>query len=71
MHATYTSPRYSPDKVLKRYVKRVGALYHFCEVGADRRYDLRQGIVDAAELPTDVRAKADARAGHWPAYVDW
>lgn len=71
MRAKYTSKDYAPDKVRARYVMRMGDQYLFCEVGDDRRYDLRQGTVNASELPAAVRAAADARAGFQPAYVEW
>lgn len=72
MIATYTSKNYSPEKVWVRYVMcSVDGTYRFCEVGSDRRYDLRQGIVDPAELPAHIRRSADERRGTWPAYVVW
>lgn len=71
MQATYTSRQYSPDKVRSRYVRRSANGYQFCEVGDNRRYDLRQGRVDASELPASVKAAADAMAGRAFSYVDW
>lgn len=65
------SPKYAAEKVLRRYVKRVGDEYWFCEVGQDRRYDLRQGIVEASELPEAVRLRADEQKGQYFGYVDW
>lgn len=72
MQVTYKSQSYAPDLICARYVRHwYGATYRFCEVGSDRRFDLRQGTVDAAELPLDVRNAADARRGFTPAYVPW
>jgi hypothetical protein len=73
MHATYTSKNYAPDKVRSRYVcKPLGFLgYHFCEVGENRRYDLRQGVVRPDEIPVEVREAADKRAGFFPPWVEW
>ena len=72
MRATYTSRTYAPEHVTARYVRRcVSGEYQFCEVGADRRYDIRQGVVDADELPDDVREAADNLCGHTFAYVPW
>jgi hypothetical protein len=71
MIVTYQSRRYALERVRSRYVRRDGQGYTFCEVGEDRRFDIRQGRVDAAELPDDVRAAADKRAGYYPSYVEW
>jgi capsid portal protein len=71
MKVTYQSDKYSPDKVLKRYVQRIGDEYRFCEVGQNRRYDIRQGIVDETELPETVKTAADARSGYFPSHVEW
>jgi hypothetical protein len=72
MRVTFQSRRYAPDDVRSRYVRRQApGLYAFCEGGDDRRFDLRQGYVDAAEIPEAVRKAADARAGYWPSYVSW
>jgi hypothetical protein len=71
MKVTYQADSYSPERIIARYVKRVGDEYRFCEVGGERRYDLRQGTVEAHELPDAVRAEADQRAGRFPAYVNW
>lgn len=63
---------YSRDKVRKRYVKFVrGAGFRWCEVGDDRRYDLRQGTCAASDLPGPVMDAALDRAGTQPSYVDW
>lgn len=60
-------------EVLTRYVKaNYDGSYSACEVGSDRRYDLRQWKVeDVSELPLDVRDKADKRLGYYPPYVEW
>ena len=72
MQITSRSSRYKPEAVIKRYVMHaMDGSYCFCEVGQDRRFDLRQGTVMAAELPDSVREAADARKGYWPAYVEW
>lgn len=68
---TSQSKNYVSESVLKRYVRFDGENYHFCEVGFDRRYDLRQGIVTEKELPESIAAKAKARKGFWPSYVEW
>lgn len=63
---------YAPEKVVRRYVRMdPGQRFRFCEVGADARYDLRQGAVDETDLPADVAAAARLRAGHFPSYVEW
>lgn len=72
MNVTYSSRDYAPDHVRKRYVKHDdGDRFRWCEVGDDRRYDLRQGSVDADELPPEIAAAARAAAGICPRYVDW
>lgn len=68
---TSQSKNYAPEAVLKRYVRFDGETYLFCEVGIDRRYDLRQGTVTEDELPESIAAKARARKGFWPSYVEW
>lgn len=67
------SPRYTPDAVRSRYVRfdALSGEFRFCEVGDDRRYDLRQGIVREDEIPPDVAHAARERAGFFPSYVDW
>ncbi len=73
MRTTYQAKDYDPAKVLKRYVRLDGVTgyFCFCEVGEDKRYDLRQGIVDSDELPEDVYNAAYERAGIFPSYVEW
>lgn len=73
MKVTSQSKRYAPEAVRARYVRfdRTGGMFHFCEVGEDRRFDLRQGIVDESELPRAVASAARARVGFTPGYVDW
>lgn len=73
MNITHQSKSYTPENVLKRYVRRTSADggYHFCEVGKDRRYDLRQGTIDACELPEAVRVAADENYKVSMHYVDW
>jgi len=73
MKITYQSKSYSPEKVTKRYVRRSSAAggYDFCEVGEDRRFDVRQGTVEPDEIPEAVRAAADELRKTSCAYVDW
>lgn len=70
MQATYTSKNYDPKLVQKRYVRynAYDKTFHFCEVGEDRRYDLRQGLVEQHELPEPVAAEA---LKYNSSYVDW
>lgn len=70
MKTTYTARSYDPTKPYRRYVRNDhGDGYRWCET--DGRWDVRQGSVDASELPDDVRAAADARCGWSPPYVEW
>lgn len=66
---------FSPDMVRKRYVKAPSTLgsWDWCEVGDDRRFDIRRGTLTPDELPEDVRAAAWERRenGVWPYYVEW
>jgi hypothetical protein len=74
MKVTYQSKNYKPEAVLKRYVKYGpwdGGIFLFCEVGGDRRFDLRQGIVDPSELPNGLAAAAIAHANVSWHYLDW
>ena len=71
MKVTYQSKNYKPEAVLKRYVRFDGLNYWFCEVGKNRRYDLRQGTVDASEIAPAIRDAAEAVRGHIPSYVEW
>jgi hypothetical protein len=73
MKITYQSKKYTPEAVLARYVQ-----YHFwngefgfCEVGGDRRYDLRQGTVERGELPDDIANAAIEHAKVSQLYVRW
>lgn len=68
MEVTFTAKGYQPGAVLARYVRAnvKGGDYSWCEVGDDRRYDLRQGLV-----ADDIRVAADKLRGTWPGYVDW
>lgn len=68
---TSTAKNYSPDKILKRYVRTDGGRYFWCEVGEDRMYDLRQGRCEPSDLPISVIEAAEARRGHFPSYVEW
>jgi hypothetical protein len=71
METTYQADGYSPDLVRARYVRAANGSYRFCEVGDDRRYDLRQGIVEPSELSMAVRRKACALEGHAYGWVTW
>lgn len=73
MKITYQSKSYAPDAILKRYVRRSTAAggYDFCEVGKDRRYDLRQGTVEPDELPDAIRNAADEHYKVSCSYIDW
>ena len=72
MHITYQSDKYAPEKVKMRYVRfGLNGVYEFCEVGFDRRYDLRQGEIDEKEIPKDIREQAIALRGQAFSYVEW
>ncbi len=73
MKITCASTKYSPDAVKARYVRKplTGEDFQFCEVGEDRRYDLRQGIVSASEIPEGVAMNAYAMMGQAFSYVEW
>ena len=72
MRITYQSENYAPEKIVKRYVRfGVNGVYQFCEVGSDKRYDLRQGEVNEIEIPEDIKEKAIALRGQAFAYVEW
>lgn len=73
IRVTSQSPDYAPERVRARYVsyRASEGEFFFVEVGDDRRYDIRQGYVDAQDLPPDIRQAASDRAGFWPPYVEW
>lgn len=73
MNVVYQSKSYAPEQVTKRYVRRSSAAggYDWCEVGQDRRYDVRQGTVEPDELADDIRAAADAHYKTSSSYIDW
>lgn len=70
---TYTAKNYSPERMGERYVRAMFPIgYAWCERDTlDKRYDLRQGTCDAADLPASVRIAADRLLGHAFSYVDW
>ena len=72
--ATFTAKGYTPEMVKTRYV-RMSILcdrFEFCEVGEDRRYDLRQGVVnDPSIIPVEIRALAEQRRNDAFRYVEW
>lgn len=72
MKITYQSRNYDPAKVMNRYVRRTCATggYDFCEVGF-HRYDVRQGTVEADELPENIRKAADEHYKVSSSYIDW
>lgn len=73
MQVKYQAHRYDPDKVTARYVRRSSATggYDWCEVGDDRRYDVRQGTVEPDELPDHIRAEADEAQKKHCHYITW
>lgn len=73
MKVTYQSKAYAPEAVTKRYVRRSSAAggYDWCEVGQDRRYDIRQGTVEADELSDAIRTAADEHYKVSMSYIDW
>lgn len=71
MKVTWQSFDYRPEKVRERYVRYSAGAFYFCEVGAERWHDLRQGEVDISELPQAVAVEAAGREGSWPSYVAW
>ena len=74
VRATYTSEKYDPGRIYDRYVRLdMDGSWHWCEVGTgdDKRSDYRQGIVDPAQLPDEVRERAEALQGYFPSYVSW
>lgn len=68
---THTAAFYRPELVQDRYVRVDGDSFVWCEVGEDRRFDLRQGTCDKTDLPADVLAAAENRRGWFPSYVEW
>lgn len=73
MRVTHQSKDYDPAKVTDRYVRSdLSGGFVFCEVvDGNRKFDVRQGVVDADELPPYVLAAAIEREGFYPSYVDW
>lgn len=68
---TYTSERYRPELVVKRYVRASAhGGYRWSETSAAHR-DLRQGTVTAGELPKAIRAEADRLAAQVFGWVEW
>ncbi len=73
----HSAPGYAPELVRKRYVRAPGRGevdgWRWCEVGDNRRYDLRVGTCRPSDLPGHVMdAALDRRiAGVWPFYVEW
>ena len=72
MKVRFQAEGFTPAAVRSRYVRASACgIYFWCEVGDDRRFDIRQGTVEPSELPEAVKAAADALAGTWPGYVSW
>lgn len=59
MRATYSA------ETLKAYIRSTETPneYYFCEVGDDRRYDLRRGVAQSSLIPLEFREKADLIKG--------
>lgn len=74
MHVTvkWQDKNYRPEDVTARYVRiDSDGVYHFCEVGKNRRYDIRQGTVRYTDVPEAVRTAAVERRGMIQSYVEW
>jgi hypothetical protein len=74
MKVIWQSKDYAPEAILKRYVRYGpwdGGVFEFCEVGIDRRFDLRQGTVTADELPRDLAEAAIAHYEVSMSYLEW
>lgn len=71
IYVTYQSRDYDPAQVTARYVRFDGANFRFCEVANDRGFDIRQGVVNAEDLPADVKVKAIELQHTFPSYVEW
>lgn len=72
MKVKYQSKAYTPEAVLKRYVRKTpGGGYDWCEVGEDWRYDLRQGTVEPSELTDEIRTACDEHYKTSLSYIDW
>lgn len=67
----YTSRAYRPDLVARRHVRFDSSGRYFWIEGDAGCFDVRQGWCDTADLPPEVRARADAAAGSIPGYVPW
>ena len=71
----YTAPDYSPGQVVSRYVRlSIGGQFEGCEVGKDRRYNLRTWALSPAEiasLTTDQVQRCGELRGYAFSYVDW
>lgn len=63
------SPRYGD---LKRYVRWDAHFgYVWCEKQERARFDYAHGTCDAADVPVEIREKADAQRGRAFSYVNW
>lgn len=68
----FKSKTYHSNDVVDAFVRysQLDDRFYFCERGADKRYDIRQGIIDPSFLPQKVQKEAKRRAGVWPSYVE-
>lgn len=67
---TYTSQKYSPERVKERLVKLVSGEFVWCEVGHNN-LDVRQGKCGLEDLPENVVRAASAVSGKTFSYVNW
>lgn len=72
---TYATPNYSPDQVVSRYVRlSIDGRFEGCEVGHDRRYNLRTWHLSEGEIasltPEQVQRCGELR-GYAFSYVEW
>lgn len=60
-------------ELIRTYVKYslTDDKFYYCKVDdKDRRYDIEQGEIDRAKIPTDIQEKAKALYGYYPPYVE-
>jgi len=64
--------KFCPRYVCHAYVRATynPKIYAFCEVGNDRRFDIRQGSVKASMIPVDIRDKCQSILGQAFSYVE-
>lgn len=68
----YKSKTYHPDNVVDAFVRYspLDDKFYFCEKGADKRYDIRQGEIEYCFLPLVIQNEAKRRAGVYPSYIE-